>query len=209
MPFLMELKRPNKTRFEIATTDKRFARIFDGSHGWRLRPGNNGAPDVKAFAREEVAYARDEFVIDGPLVDYQGKGVQLTLAGIDEIDGRKAYLMIAKFTSGAERRIWIDAESFLEIRTDRPSTNPLTKGAPISIYYSEYRLIDGVQVPMVVETRSGAMGRAQRLVIEKVSVNPPLSETAFAKPAMQWQRHAIVRIGGDTAPGGSAPRASP
>jgi len=209
MPFLMELKRPNKTRFEITAVDKRFARIFDGLRGWRLRPGNSGAPEVKVFSKEEAAYSRDEFVIDGPLVDYEDKGVKLTLAGVDEMEGRKAYLLVATLPSGAERRIWIDAETFLEVRSDRPSSNPLIKGAPISVYYREYRSIEGVQVPTVIETRTSGTGPAQRLVIEKVALNPALSDVVFTKPATPWQRHAIVRVDGSAQAGASAARPSP
>jgi hypothetical protein len=209
MPFLLELKRPNQTRFEITSVDKRFARIFDGSRGWRIRPGNAGAPDVKAFSKEEAAFAREEFVIEGPLVDHEAKGVNLTLAGVDEMEGRKAYLLVLKLPSGAERRTWIDAETFLELRTDRPSSNPLIKGAPISVYYREYRSIDGVQIPMVIETRNADTTPAQRLVIEKVALNPALPEQAFAKPATTWQRHAIVRVGGDAPHGQGVVRPSP
>jgi outer membrane lipoprotein-sorting protein len=195
LPFLLDLKRPNKTRFEITASEKRFARIFDGTRGWRVRPGNNGAPDVKAFSNEEVAYSRDEFVIDGPLIDYEAKGVALKLAGIDEVEGRKAYLLEVQHSSGANRRVWIDTETFLEVRSDRPSTNPLIKGAPISMYYRDYRTIDGLQIPMTIETRGSATSPPQKIMIDKVALNPQLPGQAFAKPAVPWQRHAIVRVG--------------
>jgi outer membrane lipoprotein-sorting protein len=209
MPFVLDLKRPNKTRFEITAIDKRSARIFDGTRGWRLRPGSTGSPEVKAFSSGEVAYSRDEFVIDGPLIDYESKGVTLKLAGIDEIEGRKAYLLEVQHSSGANRRVWIDTETFLEVRSDRPSSNPLIKGAPISVYYRNYRTIEGLQIPTIIETRSSATGPAQKLVIEKIALNPALPEQAFAKPATAWQRHAIVRVGGDQPRGAGADRSSP
>ena len=93
MPFVLELGRPNKTHFEIRTVDKHFTRIFDGTRGWRIRPSATGTSEVKPFSSEEVSYARDEFVVDGPLIDHEAKGVVVKLAGLDEIDGRKAYLL--------------------------------------------------------------------------------------------------------------------
>jgi outer membrane lipoprotein-sorting protein len=198
MPFVMELKRPNKTHFEIATTDKRFTRIFDGVNGWRLRPGGNGLPEVKPFSKEEVTFSRSEFVVDGPLIDHEAKGVTVKLAGLDEIEGRKAYLLEVVLPGGANRRIWVDAESFLEIRSDRPSTSPLTKGTPISVYYRDYRPVDGLLVPHTIETRSSSGGGStQTLVIDKIALNPALPVTAFAKPWAPRQRNATVRIGGD------------
>ena len=123
-------------------------------------PGASGAPEVKAFSKEEASYARDEFVIDGPLIDYAAKGVAVKLAGLDDVDGRKAYLLEVTLPSGASRRMWIDAQTFLDVRVDRPSTSPLTKGAPVSIYYSDYRSIDGVMIPHAIESRTAFGARA-------------------------------------------------
>jgi hypothetical protein len=209
MPFVMDLQRPNKTRFEVSTIDKRFARIFDGTHGWRVRPGSSGAPEIKAFTKEEAAYARDEFVIDGPLIDYASKGITLKLAGIDEMEGHKAYLLELQSASGAIRRVWIDTETFLEIRSDRPATNPLIKGAPISVYYRDYRTIEGLQIATTIEMRSSATSPPQRLVIEKVALNPEFPAQVFAKPATPWQRRALVRVGGDDPQGKGAGRPGP
>lgn len=195
MPFAVELGRPNKTRFEITSMDRRFTRIFDGTRGWRLRPAANGAPEVKPFSSEEANYSRDEYVIDGPLIDYQAKRISARLAGLDEVGGLKAYLLELTLPSGASRRVWIDAQSFLEVRVDRPSTNPLVKGAPVSVYYSDYRTVDGLKLPFRIESRSSDATRgAERLVIDSVAVNPTLSDQAFAKPPSAWKRHALVRV---------------
>jgi hypothetical protein len=173
MPFLLELKRPSSTHFEITAIDKRFVRVFDGTRGWRVRPGANGAPETKAFSKEEVAFARDEFVVDGPLIDHVAKGVRVKVAGLDELDGRKAHLLEVTLPSGASRRIWIDAETFLELRSDRPSTSPLARGAPVSTYYRDYRSVEGLVIPLTIELRPEAGERgSQKLIIEKVALNP-------------------------------------
>ena len=199
MPFVLELQRPNRTRFEISTTDKRFTRIFDGTKGWRIRPGGNGLPEVKAFSQEEVAFSRDEFVIDGPLVDHAAKGVAVKLTGLDEIEGRKAYLLEVTLPGGASRRVWVDAETFLDFRCDRPSTSPLTKGAAVSVYYRDFRAVNGLLIPHTIETRAvSAAGPSQTLAIERIALNPPLPLQAFTKPAVPKQRNrAIVRVGTD------------
>lgn len=201
MPFVMELKRPNQTRFDISTAEGRFSRIFDGTKGWRLRPGAGGLPEAKNFSSDEVAFSRDEFVIDGPLIDHEAKGIAVKLAGLDEIEGRKAYLLEVTLAGGGSRRVWIDAQTFLEIRCDRPSTSPLTKGVPVSVYYRDFRAVDGLLIAHTIETRAGLSGRSQTLTIDRIAVNPPLAVQAFAKPAVPKQRHrgAIVRVGGDPA----------
>jgi hypothetical protein len=196
MPFLLELKRPNLTHFEISAMDKRFVRIFDGTRGWRVRPGADGAPETKAFSKEEDAFARDEFVIDGPLMDPEAKGVKVEVAGLDEIGGRKAHLLEVTLPSRASRRIWIDAETFLEIRSDRPSTNPLVRGAPVSVYFRDYRSVEGLVIPFTIETQGAGGQGSQKLIIEKVALNPELPQAAFSKPATASRRKATVRVGG-------------
>ena len=190
------MKRPNKTRFEITSNEQHFLRIFDGTRGWRIRPGANGGPEAKPFSPEEADFARSEFVIDGPLIDYEAKGVTLKLAGVNEIDGRKAYQLELQLPSGASRRVWIDTETFLEVRADRPSTNPVAKGVPVSVYYRDYRDVDGVLIPMTIETRSSAGdSRSQKLVITKVTLNPSIPDISFSKPPTARQSKAVVRAG--------------
>ena len=75
-----------------------------------------------------MKFSREEFVIDGPLIDHEMKRVAVNLDGVDELEGHKAYRLSIKLPSGAPRRVWIDAETFLDIKHDRPSSNPLAIG---------------------------------------------------------------------------------
>jgi hypothetical protein len=196
IPFVMTLKRPNLTRFELKEQFNSFTRIFDGTHGWKLRPGADGRPETKAFSPEEVKFARTEFVVDGPLIDYQAKGVTADLDGIDTVDGRKAYRLSLKLPSGGERKVWIDTKTNLDIRHDRPATNPLKPGAPVSVYYRNYADADGVQVARSIETGVDAGGAVagDKLVIDRVLVNPKLDDGTFAPPVTPLRRGGHVRI---------------
>src|SRR5215831_15734474 len=90
--FILEQKRPNKTRFEIT-----------------------------ADTTDELAFANAAQVIDGPLMDYAAKGVVVTLDGVDEVEGRKAYRLNVRLPSGLRQVVWIDAGTFLDIKYDRVS----------------------------------------------------------------------------------------
>jgi hypothetical protein len=196
IPFVMTLKRPNLTRFELKEQFNQFTRIFDGAHGWKLRPASDGRPETKSFSPAEVSFSRTEFVIDGPLIDYQAKGVTADLDGIDTVDGRKAYRLSLKLPSGGERKLWIDTKTNLDIRYDRPATNPLKPGAPVSVYYRNYETVDGVQVAHSIETGVGGDGAVagDKLVIDRVLVNPKLDDGTFAPPPAPLRRGGHVRI---------------
>src|SRR5205085_2665569 len=57
MRFLLELQRPNKTRFEINTMNQIAVRVFDGSQGWKLRPTRNGKVDLQPYTPDEAKFA--------------------------------------------------------------------------------------------------------------------------------------------------------
>jgi hypothetical protein len=143
--------------------------------------------------------------------------VTADLDGLDTVDGRKAYRLSLKLPSGAERKVWIDVGTNLEIRVDRPATNPLVAGKPVSVYYRDYRAEDGLQIAHSVETRASTdqpvTGAADRLVIDRVIVNPTLDDGTFTPPAVPLRHGGNARVPGGPsglpgaigAPGGPNP----
>jgi hypothetical protein len=213
IPFVMQLQRPNHTRFEIKEQYNQFTRIFDGAHGWKVRPGNNGQPDTKSFSTEELNFSRDEFSIDGPLIDYTAKGVTANLDGIDMIDGQKAYRLSLQLASGARRKVWIDIKTNLEIRYDRPATSPFAPGAPVSVYYGAYDTVEGLKMPnsLAISSAPNTSVReaGDRLVIDRIIVNPKLDGQAFLPPPTPMRRGGKILIPGDGTLPGVINRSSP
>jgi len=185
-PFVMQMERPNRTRFELKEQMTQVTRIFDGQHGWRIRPGTDGRPQSRAFSPEEIKFAQAEYVVDGPLIDYKEKGVTAQLDGVEPIEGHNAYRLSLRLPAGAERKIWVDVRTNLEVRLDRPSTNPFAPGKPVSVYYREYRSEGGVKLAHVIETVASPGGSpaetSDRIVIRHVIINPSLEQTAFEPP---------------------------
>lgn len=192
LPFVLELKRPNKTRFEIMALNQVAVRVYDGTSGWKLRPTQTGKPDRQPYTPEELAFAHDGQVIDGLLIDHQAKGIAVALDGVDEIEGRKAYRLGVKLRSGVSHHVWIDAETFLDIKYDRVSRNALGRSATVWVSYRDYRTIDGLQIPSVIELGAANGAATERMVIDKISLNPPLSDRVFAKPSMPGSHNGIL-----------------
>jgi hypothetical protein len=187
MLFTLAQQRPNKTRFEIDALGQRTVRVFDGTRGWKVRPGHNGvAADTQPYSAEELKFARSGQGIDGPLIDFRTKGNMVSLAGLDEIEGGKAYRLEVRLLTGGERdSLWIDAKTFLEIRCDRIVDGPGPAGVPrkvVSMWYRDYKSFDGLMVASIIETSSDAQRPPDRMVIEKVLVNSPLDPYAFTDP---------------------------
>jgi len=78
LPFVIEMKRPRKTRVEIEFANDKAVQVYDGANGWKLRPFL-GRRDVETFSADEMKAASMESELDGPLVDYSTKGTQVNL----------------------------------------------------------------------------------------------------------------------------------
>lgn len=192
MPFVLEMKRPDKTRFEIKAQSQASVRIYDGSNGWKLRSTSSGKPELKQYTAEELSFAHDGPGIDGPLMDYRAKGITVTLGGVDKIEGHKAYRLNIKLNSGNIHHVWIDPQTFLDIKYDRESRNSFGQSITASVFYHDYQTIEGLQIPLTIESGKGTDQSADRLVIEKVLLNTPLEDNVFVKPNVLQQRKLVL-----------------
>jgi hypothetical protein len=191
MPFMFFQKRPNRTRFEIVVDKAKAVRVFDGDQGWKLRPAASGRAEVQAYTEEERRAARDALVIDGPVLDGKAKGVDVKLDGLDEVEGRKAFRLLARLPSGAMERVWVDAETFLEVKYDRPSRDASAPPAT-AVYLRNYKAFEGLQIPFTIETRASGGQVGDRLVIERIAVGAPLPDGMFARPDLRTARRGIT-----------------
>jgi outer membrane lipoprotein-sorting protein len=208
LPFLLEIKRPARMRFEIVSPTGKLVRIYDGTNGWKVHPDSNGIPDVKDYSADELAFARSAQIIDGPLMDLAARGSDLKLLGTDTVDDRKAFVIESRLPSGDVDRVWVDAESFLELRLDREIQISGGRTAVSTIVYRNYRPFKGLQIPVVVETGSGPGKATDKLVIEKVALDPKIDDESFEKPQFGTRRHGGVIVDARGAPAQTQPRAA-
>ena len=198
LPFFLALKRPNMTRFEVTVLNRRAVRMFNGKQGWKVSPSATGSGEARPYTMDELRSAHDEQVIDGLLIDHQAKGVDVALEGIEKVDGHEAYRLGVKLPSGVTRHVWVDAQSFLDVKYDRAARGP--RGPiTVEVKYSNYKDVEGLQIPFTIESGVVAAGKSDKLTIDKVSLNPPLDDGMFARPASQgW--HSSVSINAEPSP---------
>lgn len=195
MQFSLELKRPNKTRFELRVQNQTIVHMFDGALGWKLRPVQGGKPELQPYTAEELSFARDGHGIGGPIMDHAAKGISVALEGMDEVEGRKAYRLGVKFPSGMVQHAWIDAQTFLDIKYEHESHNRLGQSGKVSVFYRNYQTIEGLQMPLLIESSAGNGKATDKMVIAKVLINPPLDDRMFAKPSIPGQPGKLTQRG--------------
>jgi hypothetical protein len=188
----MKLKRPRKMRMEIIFKGDTAVQVYDGTNGWKLRPFLNRR-EVEPYTQEEIKKASMQADLDGPLVDYAAKGTQIELAGMEKVEERDTYNLKLTMKNGNSIHVWIDAQTFLETKIE--GTPRVLDGLshPVEVYYRDYRPVNGLQVPYVLETKVLPVTQpgskivqtpvpVERITFEKVEVNSRLDESQFSKP---------------------------
>jgi hypothetical protein len=199
LPFILEMKRPDKTRFEIHAQAQKSVRMYDGTQGWKLRPTRTGFPDLRPYTADELNFAHDAQGISGPLMDYQANGIRVALEGVDEIEGNKAYRLNVKLPSGSSHHVWIDAQTFLDVKSDREARNAFGMSGMVSVYYRNYQTVDGLQIPFAIESRGADFTKTpDMMVIDKVALNPPLEDWMFAKPNVPSRHKKAIAVSVDS-----------
>lgn len=192
LPFRMMLARPRKMRFELQFNGKTAIQVYDGVHGWKLRPFLNRL-QVEPYTPEELKIASTQADLDGPLVDYAAKGTRIELVGQEKVEGRDTYKIKLIKKSGQRIHVWIDAQTFLETKIEGQPRRLDGKDHKVEIYFRDYRPVKGLQIPFTLETKvlpvrvaSGGFLEPpippEKIVVKTVEINPKLQAALFTKP---------------------------
>jgi hypothetical protein len=181
LPFLMEMKRPAKERVEIQFAGQTSVQVYDGKEGWMKRPYLNRV-DWEPFTKEQAQSEADKWGLDNPLFDYAEKGTQVTLEGVEPVEGHDAYKLKLKLKNGAVQHVWIDAHNFLDVKVEGTPRRMDGKMRTVSIYQRDFRPVQGLMVPFLLETAVDGYRDTHKMTIEKVGLNPQLEDGLFVKP---------------------------
>ena len=201
LPFLMELERPLKARFELQFKGQTAVQVFDGTNGWKLRPYLN-RQDIEPYTADELRRASMQAELDGPLVDYVAKGTKIELDGNEKVDSKDTYRLKLTLKGGQVLHVWVDAHTFLEAKIEGQPRRLDGIDHPVEIYYDDYHAVAGLQIPFVLQTRvlSAATPASrvketpvpvERILVEKVLINPPLEASLFTKPEIHGAKMSV------------------
>jgi outer membrane lipoprotein-sorting protein len=182
LPFVLSMKRPNKSRLEITFADKTALQVYDGTKGWKYRPYLN-REDVEPFTEQEAQSAAAT-EIDSPLMDYASKGSKLDLVGMDKVEGKAAYKLRLTPKTRAPYHVWVDASSFLELKVEGEPRKLDNRIHPVVVYYRDYKTVGGLTLPQVLETAVEGVAQTHKIKITSFKLNPPLDDALFAQRAL-------------------------
>jgi len=141
-----------------------------------------GKKEPEVMPPDESKMIEEQADFDGPLMDYKAKGHTVELVGKEQVEGADAYKLKLTLKSGGVRYIYLDAESYLEIKME---SKRMVRGTEVETesYLSDYKEVGGLMMAHVMESGAKGSPQRQKLVIEKVELNPEISDAIFTMPA--------------------------
>jgi photosynthetic reaction center cytochrome c subunit len=150
--------------------------VFDGKAGWIGTPGH--------IAREmqgaEIEIARMDADLNFPLHIRQ-MFPELRVEYPEKIEGREDYVLLG-IRDKLSVRLYFDKETGLLVRSVRYVESPLGLN-PSQIDYSDYRDVEGVQVPFQLTLSQPRS--VSTIKLEEVRQNVPIDAAVFAKPSAE------------------------
>jgi outer membrane lipoprotein-sorting protein len=179
-PITLVLKRPTNMRMELTVQGLTAIQAYDGKTGWQIVPFE-GKKDPELMSEENLKDAVDQSDIDGPLVDYAQKGHKVELIAKEPVEGTDAYKLKVTLKTGGILFLYIDADSFLEIKTERKRTVRGTEREVESVL-GDYKEVKGLMIPHSIEAGAKDSPQKQKITIEAVEINPSVEDARFKMP---------------------------
>jgi photosystem II stability/assembly factor-like uncharacterized protein/outer membrane lipoprotein-sorting protein len=196
-------KRPGMIRTETTLQGLTAVEATDGKQAWNLQPFQ-GRRDAQTESADETRQVGEQADIEGPLVDWKQKGHTVEYLGTEDIDGTPALKLRVNLKGGNTEYVFLDPDSYLEIRTE--TVNRIRGAEQITDSdLGSYEQVEGVWFPFSLEqSQKGSNGR-QRFNVERAEANVDVSDALFTfPPAGTPILRSIIAAAGAAAPAASA-----
>lgn len=185
IPVVTEAMRPNLLLKKVTLQGAVQVTGYDGRNAWRIDPFASGSGRPGDVPAAELADLIEEADFDGPLVNAAAKGVRLRYVGprVVPVSGTSTPVHAVEVTwpNGRQSVAHLHAASFLEVlRTQRRPI--MGSDVRMTITLRDYRTVQGVRVPFLMEIASEGMPAPIRVQIESVEFGVSLSQRAFVRP---------------------------
>ena len=179
--FLQENKRADRVREEAIIQGLSQIQAYDGKTSWQISPFG-GRKDAELLSQDDAKSLVIDSDIDGPLLDYKEKGHKAELVGHDSVEGTDCFKVKLTLKTGDIRYYFLDADSFLEIKTE---TQSIIRGAVQfnETYFGDFEQVNGLYFPYAFEGGEKGNPTRTKFTVDKVELNVPLEDSLFSMPA--------------------------
>ncbi|MFH0841235.1 MAG: hypothetical protein V1903_01310 [Bacteroidota bacterium] len=168
------------TRQDVDIMGSLMTTCFSENSGWSTNPFmGTGTPEDMPEAQYNAG--KDNIVVGAPFINYAEKGYKAELAGNDSIGDVSALILKMTSPSNNTSTYYFDPNSFQMLRSVEQAD---MQGQMVEnvLKYSDYRNIDGYQMPYKIDMDMAGGQMLMTLTVSKVELNVPVNDSIFMKP---------------------------
>jgi hypothetical protein len=182
-PVVLEAKKPASIRLEIVFQGNTGVQAYDGKAGWAISP-MAAKKDPEPMSPDDLKDMEEQADMDGSLVDWKAKGHTVELMGKEKVEGSDAYKLKLTLKNGDVRYMFLDADSFLELKTEAKRT---IRGSEMETesMSSDYKEVGGLVMPHTITNGAKGSPQKQTITVDKVELNVPLDDARFKMPEVK------------------------
>jgi hypothetical protein len=181
-PFKVWRQRPDLYRFDSVRINKKVIHAFDGENAWWSNP-LMGPPHVKPriipSQNNLDKVTLRERLFEPVFWNAEDKSHQVELEGREIFDDTDCYRLKVTLADATVEHWYIDAGSFLEVGMTGETYDFGIKNN-LEAFFSDYREVDGLVFPFLIESEYGQ--RYRSFEIETIKVNTEIDPSVFALP---------------------------
>lgn len=174
-PFVVETKRPRKSRMAAELNGLPTSQAFDGIVAWGI-PLGKSSPEV--VDREQTRDREVESEFDDYLLDHKARGITVALIGRESIGAVDAIKLNVAF-KGRQMLTYLDPSTYVEIRRDHLGPDGKVRD---ETYLSDLRETDGLLFPTLIEVTSVASGLKTSMRISTIELDADIPDARFSPP---------------------------
>jgi hypothetical protein len=178
LPLDITQEAPDRYAGSVTNEGQVFTNVYDGKDVWTTM--KDGARPLPESERARLSREAPMF----PLQHLKDLGENLRVRGTDTVNGKTAYVLVARIGDNLMERYYIDSTTSLLLRRN-VMTKTMLAWIPDQADYDDYRSVDGVKIPFIerysyMNSHSNSIHR-----FAEVKQNVPIDEKLFTKPEMK------------------------
>ena len=178
LPLEFHFKKENNFRLEVDFMGQKMIQIYDGKEGWMYNP--MAGPDPIELPPDQLDNMKKQNEnIMSPFANLRKDSAKVELAGNETIDSKDCFKILVTDKGGKTSTLFVDAKSYMPVKAVSKTAGPDGTETDQEVLFKEFKNIDGVMIPQLMETNAGGMTGS--IKIELFEVNKPIDDKLFKK----------------------------
>jgi len=177
IPSKIFTKKPDKMRMEMSMMGQNIITVLNGDKAWLSQGGTVTELPADQFDQVKGQMEGQSNFFENQFINYKEKGMEITLQGTEQLDGKNYFKLFIKDENGSEITMFIDTQTYIEYKM---ITTQQAMGTPteMEIYMKNNKWVNGLLIAHKIEMFSDGEP-AGDITLENFKINEPIDDSMF------------------------------